>query len=367
MSHDFSGHVFALSLGMGVVLKKFGNRIYPGDVLMMNDPYTGGTHLNDVVFYTPFFADSQLILFIAVRAHWADVGGATPGSFSGQDTEIYQEGVRIRPVKIIERGQRNQALWEVLFANMRIPEEREGDALAMLDTARVAEVRISELCAKYYGTAVLEGCREAILDSAERVVRRRISQLPPGEYYYEQYMDNNGLSPEPLPIKVKLTIREDTLTFDFNGSSPQVGGPMNVGPPITQGGTFVIVKALLDPKTPVNGGTFRPIQFVIPEGTILNAKPPAPVGGCWEIFRQIQSATIGLFAQVLPEQALGDTMETVNHVYQAGHDSARGRFYILYEYPQGGTPGPGPRSGEAGPPRMLYNPPNEPGTYTAWW
>ena len=119
MSEDFSGHVFAMALGLKDARDKFAGSIHPGDVIAVNDPYTGGTHMNDTAFYTPFFSDGDILLFIAVRAHWADVGGATPGSFSGQDTEIYQEGMRIVPVKIIERGRRNDGLWDVLFANMR--------------------------------------------------------------------------------------------------------------------------------------------------------------------------------------------------------------------------------------------------------
>ena len=140
MSEDFAGHVFAMALGLNVALEKFGDDVYPGDVLVVNDPYTGGTHMNDIAFYTPFFVDGKALLYIAVRAHWADVGGATPGSFSGQDTEIYQEGVRLVPVKLLDRGEINRGLWDVMFANMRLPDEQEGNAMAMLDTARVAEM-----------------------------------------------------------------------------------------------------------------------------------------------------------------------------------------------------------------------------------
>ena len=228
MSEDFSGHVFAMTLGLKATLKKFGDQIHPGDVLAVNDPYTGGTHMNDIAFYTPYFANGKLLLFVAVRAHFADVGGATPGSFSGQDTEIYQEGMRIVPVKIIEDGEINQALWDVLFANMRLPDEREGDALAMLDTAHVAQASIAQLSDKY-GPGTVDDGIEALLDGAEEVMRRKIGELPDGKYFYEHYMDNDGLSPEPLPIKVKLTISGDVLKFDFTGTAAQVNGPMNCG------------------------------------------------------------------------------------------------------------------------------------------
>ena len=226
MSEDFSGHVFAMSLGLGDVLEKFKDDIHPGDVLAVNDPYTGGTHLNDIAFYLPYFVQGKPLIYIAVRAHHADVGGATPGSFSGQDTEIYQEGVRIVPVKLIEKGVLNQALWDVIFANMRLSDEREGDALAMLDTARVAERSLEQLSEKY-GPDVIGRCVDELMDRAEETMRGRITELPDGDYHYEQYMDSSGLSPDPLPIRVKLTIDHDTMTIDFTGPTPQVVGPMN--------------------------------------------------------------------------------------------------------------------------------------------
>ena len=347
MSEDFSGHVFAMALGLTAALDKFGNEIHPGDVLASNDPYTGGTHLNDIAFYTPFFADGKPLLFIAVRAHHQDVGGATPGSFSGQDTEIYQEGVRIVPVKIKERGKLNQALWDVLFANMRLQVEREGDALAMMDTAHVAEQSISELCQKY-GPDTVRACLYNSMDSAEETMRQRISELPDGVYRYEQYMDCSGLSPDPMPIKAKLTIERDTMTVDFTGSAPQVVGPMNCGIPVTMGGVFVGVKSWLDPKTPVNGGTFRPLKFVVPEGSCLAAELPAPVGGCWELYRQLESTMAGLFSQIIPENLGAEVPGGVNHIYIAGYDGLRDKPYILYDYPQGGTPATSDTDGATG-------------------
>ena len=333
MSEDVAGHVFAMSLGLDAVLDKFRDDVRPGDVLAVNDPYTGGTHMNDTAFYFPYFVDGEILMFIAVRAHFADVGGATPGSFSGQDTEIYQEGMRIVPVKLMDEGRLNQGLWDVLFANMRLRDEREGDALAMLDTARVAEASIDVLCDKY-GAATIEQCMKILLDNAEQAARDRISELPAGDYYYEHYMDNGGLSPEPLPIKVKLTVDGDAMTLDFTGTAPQVHGPMNCGIPVTRGGTFVIVKSWLDPKTPVNGGTFRPLNFVIPEGSCLAAQLPAAVGGCWDVYRNLQTAVIGVFTQVMPHDLGGENPGGVNHVYVAGYDQERNKPYILYEYPR---------------------------------
>ena len=352
MSEDFSGHVFAMALGLNAARDKFGDDISPGDVLAVNDPYTGGTHLNDIAFYTPFFVNGRILLFIAVRAHHQDVGGATPGSFSGQDTEIYQEGMRIVPVKLIEEGRINRGLWEVLFANMRLSEEREGDALAMLDTAHTAETSISQLCDKY-GPDTIEACIDTLIDSAEQSMRQRISGLPGGSYHYEHYMDCSGLSPDPMPIKVKMTVERDAMTFDFAGSADQVIGPMNCGVPVTMGAVFVIVKSWLEPKTPVNGGTFRPLEFVIPEGSCLAARLPAPVGGCWEVYRQVQSAVVSLFSQVVPGELGGENLGTGQHRYVSGYDSLRGKPYILYDYPGGGTPATSDTDGATG--CVLYD------------
>ena len=347
MSEDFSGHVFAMALGLDAARGKFEGNIHPGDVLAVNDPYTGGTHLNDIAFYTPFFVGGRLLFYIAVRAHHSDVGGATPGSFSGEDTEIYQEGMRIVPVKLIEEGRLNQGLWDVLFANMRLPEERAGDALAMLDTARVAEANLTELCERY-GLDTVERSVDALLDSAEATMRACIATLPGGEYRYEHYMDNSGLSPEPLPLKLKLTVDGDTMAFDFTGSAPQVVGPMNCGLPVTFGGAFVVMKCWLDPKTPVNGGTFRPVRFVVPENSCLAAQLPAAVGGCWQVYRHLQTAAIGVFAQLMPHDLGGEPSGGTGHVYVGGYDEVRDRPYILYEYPNGGTPATSDTDGATG-------------------
>ena len=352
MSEDFSGHVFAMALGLAAARAKFNDEINPGDVLVVNDPYTGGTHMNDIAFYSPFFVDGRILLYIGVRAHWADVGGANPGSFSGQDTEIYQEGVRIVPVKLIEGGELNRGLWDVLFANMRLPDEQEGNAMAMLDTVRVAEMGIEELCGRY-GPDTVAKCIEALLDGAEEVMRGRIAQLPDGEYHYEQYADNSGLSPEPMPIKVRLSVRGEEMHFDFTGTNPQVVAPMNAGEPVTKGGVYVILKSWLDPKSPVNGGSFRPVSFVIPEQSCLAAQLPAAVGGCWEIFRQVQSAVIGLLDQIIPDSVGAENEGAVQHMYVVGYDPVRGKPYILYEAPHAGTPATSETDGATA--CMLYD------------
>ncbi|NKB35613.1 MAG: hypothetical protein GKR93_00400 [Gammaproteobacteria bacterium] len=346
---DFSGHVFSLQVGLTPILQKFGGRMKPGDVYMFNDPYTGGTHLNDIAFYKPHFIDGEIILFETVRAHWSDVGGANPGSFSGQDTEIYQEGVRIPPVKLVNQGELNQDLWDILFANVRIADEQEGNALAMLDSVRVGDAQINELCDKY-GTDVVELCRDTLLDRAEQTLKDEIKKLEPGEYYVEHYCDSTGITPDPVALRIRMTVKDDTLSFDFTGSADEFEGPMNIGPAVTQAGAFVVVKAWLDPDTPVNGGTFRPIDFILPEGSVVNCNPPRAVAGVWELYRKIQSAVSGIFSQVQAENAGGGAMETINHIYITSYDPVAARHHILYEYPQGGFPATSRSDGTTGSP-----------------
>ncbi len=362
MSEDFSGHVFAMGLGYRAALEACGGDIRPGDVLAVNDPYTGGTHLNDIAFYTPYFDRGEIVLIIAVRAHFQDVGGMTPGSFSGQDTEIYQEGVRIPAVKLIDEGVRNEPLWEVLFANMRLSEEREGDALAMLDAARVAEMRAGELCERY-GAEVVRACITTLVDSAEAVMRAEIENLPDGEFFYEHYLDCGGADPRPVPLRARLEIDGSRMLFDFTGTSPQVEGPMNCGFPVTRGGVFVVAKAWLDPLSPVNGGSFRVLDFEIPDASVLAARLPTPVGGCWDVYRQVQATVIGLFSQVLPDDLGAETQAAANHVKVGGWDTVNDRAFILYEYPTGGTPATSTTDGVTG--TNVYDAGDQPSVYPA--
>ncbi len=344
---DFSGHVFSLQLGLTPILEKFGSDMHPGDVFMFNDPYTGGTHLNDIAFYKPHFVDGRIVLFETVRAHWSDVGGATPGSFSGQDTEIYQEGVRIPPVRLVDKGTLNRDLWDLLFANVRLSDEQEGNAMAMLDAVNVGERRVEEMCEKY-GVETLEACRDTLLDRAERTIRERIRALPDDAFYVEHYCDNTGLTDDPVPLRLRMKVDGDELRFDFSGTADEFEGPMNVGPAVTQAGVFVIVKSWLDPDTPVNGGTFRALDFHLPEGSVVNARPPRAVAGVWELYRHIQSAAAAIFSQAMPEIAGGGSMETINHIYISSFDPDNGRHFILYEYPQGGYPGTASSDGTTG-------------------
>jgi N-methylhydantoinase B len=333
---DHPLHIVPIAWSMKAVREKFGADIHPGDIFLHNDPYTGGTHLNDVAMIYPLFADGELFLFPVVRAHWGDVGGMTSGSLSGGVTEIYQEGVRIPPIKIYERGRPNQPALDLLFANMRGAREREGDFRAMVGTCQKAAERVEGLIARY-GAATLRACVTELLDRAERRMRERIRELPPGEYCYEAYLEGGRERLEPLLIRARVVIAGDSITVDLTGTAPQTSGPTNVGPAMAPTGAFTIVKAFLDPGGEINSGAFRPLTVIAPEGSLVNARLPAPCGGMVEVKYCVESAVMGALAQALQGKVTGDLKGGGNHCYVGGTDPRTGETFIFYEYPAGGT------------------------------
>jgi N-methylhydantoinase B len=333
---DHPLHIVPISWSMLAVREKFGDDIHPGDIFLHNDPYTGGTHLNDVAMIYPMFVDGALFLFPVVRAHWGDVGGMSPGSLSGRVTEIYQEGIRIPLLKIYERGRPNTAALDLIFGNVRGPEEREGDFRAMIGTCRKAAERIEALIARY-GAPLLRAAITELLDRAEARMRSRIRQLPPGEYAYEAYLEGGRERFEPLRVRARVVVGHDTITVDLTGTSPQTNGPTNVGPAMAPTGAFTILKAFLDPGGEINSGAFRPLSMVTPEGTIVNARRPAPCGGMVEVKYCVESAVMGALSQAIEGKVTGDIKGGGNHCYVGGPDPRTGETFIFYEYPAGGT------------------------------
>jgi N-methylhydantoinase B len=338
---DHPLHIVPIAWSMKAVREKFGDDIHPGDVFLHNDPYTGGTHLNDVAMIAPLFAPGaggrqELFVFPVVRAHWGDVGGMSPGSLSGRATEIFQEGVRIPPIRIIDGGQPNRAALDLLFANMRGPRERMGDFDAMIGTCRKAGERVEELAGRY-GAATIRAAIAELMDRAEARMRRAIAGLPDGEYVYEAHLESGRERLEPLTVRARVTVAGETITVDLGGTSPQTAGPTNVGPAMAPTGAFTIVKAFLDPGADVNSGAFRPLTVITPGGTIVNASPPAPCGGMVEVKYCVETAVMGALAQALGGKVTGDLKGGGNHCYVGGPDPRTGETFIFYEYPAGGT------------------------------
>ena len=284
----------------------------------------------------PVFRDGALAMFAASRCHWGDVGGMTPGSLSGRVREIYQEGIRIVPTKICDRGEMNRGFLDLLFANMRISRERKGDFNTMLGTSRKAGEHLHRLFDRF-GTDVLIGAIEELIARSDALMRRRIADIADGVYFAEGCLDSNGHEPDPLPARLKLTVDGETLTADFSGTAAQTMGPTNVGPAMAPNAVASTVKSFLDPRTPVNHGVFNPITIVNPPGSFLNATLPAPCGGMVECRALMVGMMVSALGQAMPEKLVGDLKGGANHVYLSGPRPGRDEIFLLYEYPAAGT------------------------------
>ncbi len=333
---DHPIHIFAVPYSTRQVVEAFAGDINEGDLFLHNDPYTGGTHLNDVLLLHPVFFEGRLAMFAATRCHWNDVGGMTPGSLSGRVNEIYQEGIRITPTKLCDRGRMNDAFVELMFNNMRGRAERLGDFNAMLGTGRKARDHIERLFRRFGGRELLDGVEELIARS-ERLLRDRIGECPDGDYFAEGYVESDGTNPDPLVVRLKLTVAGDHITADFTGTSAQTNGPTNCGPAMALNAVGTIVKAFLDPRTPINHGSFLPITVIAPERSFINARETAPCGGMAEVKFLIDSVVASVMGQVVPEMSVGDLKGGANHIHIAGPDPRGEGAFIHYEWPAGGT------------------------------
>ena len=338
MAEDNPVHIFPVPMEVGQMLERFGGDIHPGDVFIHNDPYTGGTHLNDVAIISPLFHCGEMTIYPVVRAHWGDVGGTTPGSISGKNTEILHDGVRIPILRVIEKGVLNQGMLDLLLHNMRVPEERRGDFFAMLATCHTANKRLEELAAKY-GWGVILAAKDRLLDRAEASMRRRIAALPDGESIYEHFMDHDGHSLEPIRIRVRIEKAGDEIIVDFHGTDPQTKGAYNVGPAMAPSAAFSVIKAFLDSKGAINHGAFRPLAIEVEPGSLLSAQYPASCAGSMEVSHAVVSALIGATARFASDVVTGDLKGTSNHVYIGGRDAQSGGPFLFYEFPAGGTGG----------------------------
>jgi len=335
-SQDHFLHIIPVSYSTRLVIERFAGRIAPGDVFLHNDPYTGGTHLNDIAFIRPVFVDGAPAFFVCVRAHWEDVGGMAAGSLSGNATEIYQEGVRIPPIKMIDRGTVAEAAFELLMANVRAPQKSQGDFRAMMGTCEIGERKLQALMSRYSPGTVL-GCAERMLERSESRMRQAITAVRDGRYVYEFHLENSGGSPEPVRARVTLTVHGDEVTADFAGSSPPVHGPINVGPAMAPMMVFTCLKSLLDPDGAINAGAMAPIHVNLPEESYLNARRPAACSGMAEATFSVATTMLGALAAMLPERAVGDLKGAGNNFYLGGRHPETGEPFLFYEFAAGGS------------------------------
>ena len=313
-------------------------QIYPGDMFIANDPYNGGgTHLPDITIAQPVFKDGKIHAFVANIAHHSDIGGRVAGSSSGDCTSIFQEGLRIPPIKICDKGNINQDILDMILLNCRTPRERLGDLWAQIAANRIGEKRIQELIKKY-GDFMFKQGMEAFLDYSEKKIREGIRKIPNGVYEFIDYLDDDGidLSSENLPIKVTVTVQDDNILLDFTGSCEQVKGGINVVKTALYATIYYALKAIIDPDIPSNAGYYRAIQVIAPEGSIVNAVPPAAVGGRTDTCQRIVDVIFGALAKAVPHRVVAGCNSAVTTVLFSGVDPRNKNFFVYPESLGGG-------------------------------
>ncbi|MBS74870.1 hydantoinase B/oxoprolinase family protein [Variovorax sp.] len=305
-------HLGAIPEAMAEVRKRYGDALAPGDAVIVNDPYQGGMHLPDIFMFVPFFYREELEGFCVVICHHTDVGGRVPGSNASDSTEVYQEGLRIPVVKLYERGTVNDIMERVIAQNVRVPDRVLGDLRAQYAASQVG---VRELTALFdrYGRDDARRYFAELLDYAERLTREEIRRWPKGTFHFEDFIDDDGLSPEPIPIRVALTVHEDRVSVDYTGSSPQVRAAINSTLSYTKSCTYLSVRCALKGDVPNNAGVFRCIEVHVPEGTVLNPIEPAAVAARALTGYRVFDAMLGALAQVVPDRipAAGEGGNTV--------------------------------------------------------
>ena len=306
----------------------------PGDMWIMNDTYIGGSHLQDVQIIAPVFCDGELFAVMATTGHWMDMGGNVPGGWGPSATEIHQEGIIIPPVKLYEEGKLNKALVAMFMANVRLPAEIAGDLAAMSNVFTVGNRGIEALVKKF-GRPLLSECLNEMIAYSERQMRSYIADLPDGTYTWEDWIDNDGIVDEPIPVRLAITITGELMHFDFAGTGPKARGPQNMSLNTTLSSCYVAIKHIF-PDVPVNGGTFRPITFNVPAGTLLAAEYPSPCGGYLDPMGRVIDVVFGAMSKAIPDKAPAAFFGTIGVVAISGTHPRNGGYFVgVFPYPGG--------------------------------
>jgi N-methylhydantoinase B len=325
-----TGFIGMISSMAKETLKKFRDNLKPGDMIIINDSYKGGgTHLSDVGLVLPIFYEGKLVAFSGNKAHWTEVGGKDPGSFSNDATEIYQEGLQFPCVKLFDEGKLNQALVEMIQANVRYPELSISDMWAQIASLRIGEKRYLELIEKYGLETVLH-TGEFLLNQGEKAAKNLIRQLPNGEYFAEDYIDSDGLGNGPFKVQVKVTIEDERFICDFRGSHPQVPGPVNCSYTTLVSDVRTVFLSVINDDQQINDGVFRPLEVITDPGSIFSCERPAPMSSYWE------SSAIGgdlvwkALAEVLPEKlGAGHFLSVCSVTLSGNHPDTNDPFLIV--------------------------------------
>ncbi len=322
--------------------------IAEGDLFIGNDPHVaGGTHLPDINLAQPVFADGRLVAFVVNIAHHADVGGAAPGSMSGQLSEIWQEGVRIPPLRLERAGVRSEEILRIVLLNMRLPAERMGDLNAQIAACRLGAQRLGDLIAEH-GPDGLEQIFAEVLERSETRMRAAIAAFPDGVYAFEDFLDDDGFDARDIPIRLRIEKTGDRIRFDFTGSGAQTRGNVNMTLNAVESAVFYALKALLDPELPNNSGVFAPVEIFAPEGSLLNCRPPAAVALRANTSQRVVDVVLGALAGAAPERATGAANGANTSAVFSGTDPKTGEGYVYLETLGGGMGARATKNGKDG-------------------
>ncbi|MEQ9335071.1 hydantoinase B/oxoprolinase family protein [Thalassobaculum sp.] len=314
------------------------NRLEPGDVFIVNDPYLGGTHLMDVKFVKPFFYKGELFCWLANTGHWPDIGGAVPGGFSASATESEQEGLRLPPVKLYKAGVLDEEILSIILSNIRIADQRIGDIKAQAAALTVGERRLTGMLDRYGRDTVDDAIAELRRRAAQQM-RAKIAAIPDGVYEGESVVDSDGVVDAPLFIRLTMTKRGEELFFDFSRSSPPCEGPMNSVIATTRSSVYLAIKHIF-PDIPINAGTFEPLHVADPDGTFLYARYPRPVSGCAaEVSQRIAEAVFAAMTRAVPDLLFAAPAGTSGNFSLGGLDPQTGRGFVCYLISGGGYGG----------------------------
>ena len=315
--------------------RKFAGRIRDGDVFIMNDPYEGGTHTADVCICKPVFSGGEVLAYAVAVAHWSEVGGKVLGSLSPDSREIFEEGIRLPGLKLFDGGVRQDAVFEMLAANVRLPRMSQGDLNAELAAVRIADDRLAETCAKY-GADVVRATFAELQEKSAAVSRAAIAALPDGTYEATDVIDGDGLVDEPIHVQVKVTVRGEAMEIDFTGSAAQRAAPINCSRSGLGSAVRAVFKAFAGPHQPSNEGWFAPLTITVPDGTVFSAQKPAATGWYFESTAHAAELVWKALAPLVPERFSAGSYASLCGTYIAGHNDKTGDTFVHLEPQHGG-------------------------------
>ena len=307
-----------------------------GDIYIFNDAHLGGTHLSDMRLVRPYFHDGELFCYLASVGHWHDVGGAVPGNYNPAATDAFQEAFVLPPVRLAKAGKVQTDIIDILMRNTRLPQSAQGDLNGQLGALDLGKKRLDELLAEY-GADTVRAALDALQDRAETLMRTELTDLPDGRWEAEDFLDNDGITDTPLPIKVALEIKGDQMLLDFTGTADRCAGPVNIALPTAVATAYVAIKHIF-PSLPANAGVMRPIEVKIPEGSLLSAPFPAPVGGYTETILRMVDVIFSAASQAAPDRVVANAYGTINALSISGK-RANGQPWVMFSFYGGGHGG----------------------------